>query len=256
MGTTSSIFTGRPVDAPALRLFLIHHAGGSHMAYRPLAEAFPPEWEICMIEAPGRGRLLDEPPVDDPRALVDRLFEDLLVWLDRPFAFFGHSMGGILAHDLTLRLATEGLPLPHWLGLSARGAPHPDGSLGPERRHLLPSPELREELGAFGGTPDSVLNDDSLWSMVEPVLRADLRVIETWRASVDTQLPDVPLSVFGGEEDPLVTPAGLAGWADRAPAFLGLHMFPGHHFYLIGRTAEVAERITGDIRKALAARGR
>ncbi|KAF3469914.1 thioesterase [Streptomyces sp. Tu 3180] len=239
-----------------MRLFVFHHAGGSHMTYRALAREFPQDWEVCLVDAPGRGRLMDEEPLTTPEALVDRVYDDLLVWLDRPFAFFGHSMGGLLCHDLTLRLGRAGLPLPVWLGLSARGAPAPEGGTADELRHLLPSAELREAVGRLGGTPQAVLRDDDLWSLVEPVLRADLRIVETWRFDRADRLPPVPLAVFGGTADPMVAPARLAAWADRTPAFQGLRLFPGHHFYFTEQPHRTAARIVADVHAALDAAGR
>ncbi|WP_257003856.1 thioesterase domain-containing protein [Streptomyces sp. SA15] len=251
MRATSTVFQGRPVADPRLRLFVFHHAGGSHVTYRALARELPEDWEVCLVDAPGRGRLTHEEPLAEPRSLVDRVHDDLLVWLDRPFAFFGHSMGGLLCHDLTLRLDRDGLPLPRWLGLSARGAPAPDGGTGEEQRHLLPSAELRAVIARLGGTPEAVLRDDELWSLVEPVLRADLRIVETWRFDAADRLPPVPLAVFGGTHDPMVTPARLAAWADRTSAFQGLRLFPGHHFYFTAQLPQTATRIAADVHAAL-----
>jgi surfactin synthase thioesterase subunit len=247
---TGAVSRPRPVAEPRLRLFVFHHAGGSHHTYRPLARALPADWEVCLVDAPGRGRLGHEKPLEDPAALVARVLDELLLWLDRPYAFFGHSMGALLAHGLTLRIRDAGLPLPRWLGMSARGVPRPDG--GGVRRHLLPSAELRRTVGLLGGTPDAVLGDDVLWALVEPVLRADLKVTETWGPAAREPLPPVPLSVLGGRDDPLVSPDRLAAWAGLSPAFLGLRLLPGHHFYLSERPQETAAVIAAEARRALA----
>ena len=249
MSGASTIFCPRPVAEPDMRLFVLHHAAGSHVTYRSWVDHFPPGWEVCLVEAPGRGRLSEEKLLDDPHALISRLFDDLLLWLDRPFAVFGHSMGGLLGYALMLRLSAAGLPLPCWLGLSGRAAPRLDGR--PEtQRHLLPAQELREIIGGLGGTPDNVLSDAELWAVVEPILRADLKVVETWRPPRGAQFPKVPLSVFGGEQDLIARPAQLAGWADLAPVFLGLHLFTGNHFYFTDQLTETTSLIVSEISKA------
>ncbi|WP_409054886.1 thioesterase II family protein [Streptomyces sp. SYP-A7185] len=105
-----------------MRLFLLHHAGGSHLLYRGCTEHFPEGWELCLLEAPGRGRSPLLLLVDDCGRLVDSLHAAIAPLLDRPFGFFGHSMGALIAYQLTRRLHERG-PLPTWLGVSAYGAP-------------------------------------------------------------------------------------------------------------------------------------
>jgi surfactin synthase thioesterase subunit len=251
-GATSVVFRPRPVARPLLRMFVFHHAGGSHLTYRPLVRALPADWDVCLVDLPGHGRLSHEALLDESTALVSRVYEDLLVWLDRPFAFFGHSMGGLLAHELLLRLDRAGLPLPRWLGISARGAPGRGRNGGDEQRHLLPSARLREVIGRLGGTSQAVLRNDDLWEVVEPVLRADLKIVDSWRFSPQDRLPPVPLSVLGGRDDPMVAPARLAAWAEQSPAFLGLRLFPGHHFYFGEQLEQTAQAIVSDVRQALA----
>ena len=41
-----------------------------------------------------------------------------------------------------------------------------------------------------------------------------------------------PLTAFGGEADPDVTPADLRLWAERTSGPFRLHVYPGDHFFL------------------------
>ncbi|NKY14741.1 thioesterase II family protein [Streptomyces somaliensis] len=241
----------RPVPGAALRLFLFHHAGGSHLLYRDWVAHFPADWEIHLPDAPGRGRLADLPACADAERLVDFFLDGIVPVTDRPFAFFGHSMGGLVAYELTNRLAAEGLPLPVWLGLSARGAPRQPGPA--DTRHRLPDADLRRHLVRMGGTPPEVLDDPDVWQLFEPMIRNDLRLVETWSPRPRTPPLTVPLSVFGGTDDVVVPPERLAAWERHAERFLGLHLLDGDHFYLRGRSAEMARLITGRVRSATAA---
>ncbi|MEU9129806.1 thioesterase domain-containing protein [Kitasatospora sp. NPDC048540] len=243
-------FCPRPVPGAALRLFLFHHAGGSHLLYRDWVAHFPADWEIHLLDAPGRGRLTDLPACSDAGQLVDFFHDEIVLAMDRPFAFFGHSMGGLAAYELTNRLAAEGLPLPVWLGLSARGAPRPPGPS--DTRHTLPDDALRHHLAAMGGTPPEVLQDPEIWQLFGPMIRTDLRLVETWTPCEGTAPLTVPLSVFGGSDDVVVSPQRLAAWQQHARRFLGLHLFDGDHFYFRGRTAEMAALVTAQIRAATA----
>ncbi|WP_179811223.1 thioesterase domain-containing protein [Nocardiopsis sinuspersici] len=239
----------RPVPHARFRLFLLHHAGGSSRGYRPWMRHFPSDWEVCLVEAPGRGRAKRSEPFREALALTRHLREDLAPELDRPFGFFGHSMGALLAYELTNLLAAEGPSRPSWLGVSA-WSPAP----GPERdepRHLLSSERLREGVARMGGIPASSLADPDQWRTVEPLFRADLGLVDTWRPDPAAPPLRAPLSVFGGQDDPGFPPERLAAWEDHAEGPVERHLLPGGHFYFVGRTGDVATRITKDVHAAL-----
>lgn len=241
----------RPVPDSRFRLFVLHHAGGSPLGYRPWVRHFPDDWDVCLVEAPGRGHSADSAPYHDARDLARHLVERVGHTLDRPYGLFGHSMGALVAYEMALRTAAEGLPEPAWAGLSA-WSPAP----GPERReprHLLPSDRLREGIGRMGGTPAAVLADPELWRIVEPLVRADLELVDAWHPEPGASRLRVPVSVFGGRDDPGVPPARLDAWTDRVEGPVTRHTLPGGHFYFVGRLAEVTARITADVRAALAA---
>ncbi|MET9616847.1 thioesterase II family protein [Kitasatospora indigofera] len=242
----------RPVPGASFRLFLFHHAGGSHLLYRGWETDFPADWEVMLVDAPGRAHLLGERPLDTSEELVGYLRRDLLPWLDRPYAFFGHSMGALVAYELTRRLpAGGGAPAPSWLGLSACG---PAGSRDlprDQRRHLLPDAELRDRIRLVGGTPPNLLEDDDLWRLFGPIFRSDFAVVDTWEPVPGRPPLTVPVSVFGGHQDDLVAPDRLAHWADHARYYLGLHLYRGDHFYLSGQQRSVTRQIVASIRLAL-----
>ncbi|MFD8410904.1 thioesterase II family protein [Streptomyces sp. NPDC059650] len=161
----------RPLRDPAARLFLFHHAGGSHLLYRGWAELFPQDWELCLLEAPGRDRLQSLPLIDDCDRLVDYFHTAIAPLLDRPFGFFGHSMGALIAYQLTRRLHHGGDPLPDWLGVSAYGAPRGEAGAD-DRPHLMSDDELRGWLRSVGGSEPQLLDNDDVWHQFAPVFRS------------------------------------------------------------------------------------
>ncbi|WP_353947370.1 alpha/beta fold hydrolase (plasmid) [Streptomyces sp. HUAS MG91] len=240
-------------EEPELRLFVFHHSGGSHLAYRDWPAHFPAGWDVRSPDAPGRGPRDGRPALRSTGALLDHFLHELDGELVGRFAFFGHSMGGMVAYELTRRLLDAGRTPPVWLGVSARGTLHPDGDAN--RRHLLSDEELRDELTAMGGTPSSVLEHRELWDLFAPTIRADLRISETWRTPPLAAPLPVPLSVFGGARDQVAPPHRLDGWSAVSERFLGLHLFDGGHFYFKDRLPEVAARIRQDVRRAEALTG-
>ncbi|MFB6889992.1 thioesterase II family protein, partial [Kitasatospora sp. NPDC056327] len=218
----------RPLAAPALRLFVLHHAGGSHLGYRPWTRLLPQDWEVHLVEAPGRIGSAG-PPCTTTGELTGALLRGLGARLDRPYALFGHSMGAIAAYELTLALRREGLRPPDWLGLSAIAPP--EHQPRPVHRFDLDDEPLRAAVERMGGTGRDLLEDPEFWPLLEPVLRADLELAETWRPDRAEPPLSVPLAVYGGDRDEITPPDLLAGWSARSTRFLGARVLPGPHFY-------------------------
>lgn len=258
MGTLTlrgSVVCPHPVPDPSLRLFLFHHAGGSHLLYRDWAREFPPDWEVCLPNAPGRAQLRDRPALDCVEDLVRHFHHDLGPLLDRPFAFFGHSMGGLVAVELALRLAAEGGRRPVWLGLSSCGVPRLADAQREEGRHRyqISDVELRGWLGSVGGTPTEILDNEGLWGLFEPVIRSDFKLVDTWARDPGTCSLPMPVTLFGGDQDTVVAPSRLAAWAEHSPFVDGPYLYSGGHFYVRDHRAAMARKITEAVLSARSA---
>lgn len=240
----------RPLSDPAVRLFLFHHAGGSHLLYRGWAEHFPRDWELCLLEAPGRGQLQTVPLIDDCDLLVDYFHTAVAPLLNRPFGFFGHSMGALIAYQLTRRLLHEEGPLPAWLGVSAYGAPRGEAGAD-DRPHLKSDDELRGWLRNVGGSTPQLLDNEAVWHQFAPVFRNDFKLLDTCPPSTPEPLP-VPLSVFGGRRDKLIGEDRLLSWQAFTTHFSGLERYEGDHFYLMSHQQPLAAAITAAMRSAAA----
>lgn len=251
VGETSAgpVIRPRPLSDPAARLFLLHHAGGSHLLYRSWAEHFPEDWELCLLEAPGRGHLQALPLIDELDRLVDYFHTAIAPLLDRPFAFFGHSMGALIAYQLTRRLLRQGDPLPTWLGVSAYGAPRGEADADADSHpHLMSDDELRGWLRSVGGSPPQLLDNDDVWHKFAPVFRSDFTLVDTWAPPRNPEPLPVPLSVFAGRHDKLISENRLLAWRAFTTHFRGLASYEGDHFYLLDHQQHLAAAITAAIR--------
>ena len=231
-----------------MRLFLFHHAGGSAALYGGWAELFPADWDVVCCDAPGRGSALGLAPLRDVEALAAHFRAQLAPAMDAPFAFFGHSMGAVLAYELALRLEREGGPAPCWVGLSACSAPRPGHT--PEPVSTYSGEQLAAWLVSAGGTDPGVARHPLIFRMLEPVLRSDLEVVESWRPVAGQRPLAAALTVFGAHDDALVETAKLAAWPRHSTAFSGFHLYEGGHFYLRSHTEKVTEQIVREIESA------
>src|SRR5256885_16770027 len=74
--------------------------------------------------------------------------------------------------------------------------------------HRLSSDRLRQALSGMGGVPAEVLADDRIWEFVEPRVRGDLTMAETWRPP-HTLLTGTPIAAYCGIDDLVATPQAV-----------------------------------------------
>ncbi|MEU5599866.1 alpha/beta fold hydrolase [Streptomyces sp. NPDC020298] len=243
-----------PATADAVRLYVFPHAGGSGLMYQDWPARFPPGWRVVAVDPPGHGTLMGQPPLTDGNALIGHLLDRLgpeLRDTTTPFAFFGHSMGALVAHELTHRLVDDGPAAPVWLGLSACGAPSSDAPPAPLPAGEPSDEELRRIVVRLGGTPRKVLEHDGLWRLFAPVIRADLRLVRGWRPTPARAPLPVPVSVFGGAQDRAVGLEALERWVERCARLLSVHVFPGGHFYFHDDLDALAHAVVVGVTTAL-----
>jgi len=149
---------------------------------------------------------------------------------DLPFAFFGYSLGSLVAFETARALRRAGLPLPKRLFIAASPAPQQDHARNP-LVHRLSDFDLIAEMRRFGGTPDAVLANRELLGLMLPIIRADFELLETYRCDDEAPLP-IPFSAFGGLDDVEVAPHQLAEWSEQTSAGFSLRFLPGDHFFL------------------------
>ena len=163
----------------ALRLFCFHPAGVGASVYRQWGFGLPSSVEVAAVQLPGRGNRLKEPPVADVPLLVDALVSNLAPHFEGRFAFFGHSMGAVLAHELSHALRNRGLPSPSHLIVSGRKAPTVPTRF-PPLSHLPDHVFVAEINSRYGGIAPEILQHQDVLDLLLPCLRADIAALENF----------------------------------------------------------------------------
>ena len=199
------------------------------MIFHRWADKLGSSVEVCPVQLPGRGNRIRETPFRQMDLLVESLAEGLFPYLDRPFAFFGHSLGAIVSFELALKLQRERGKLPIHLFVSGRRAP------SIPRQHPItynrPDDEFVEELKRLNGTPKEILEHSELMQLMLPVLKADFEISETYKDSGEP-LRGCPITAFGGKQDQEVPPHFLEAWQKHTTGPFKHRMLPGDHFFL------------------------
>jgi medium-chain acyl-[acyl-carrier-protein] hydrolase len=236
----------QPVPQAQLRLFCFPYAGGNSLIYRKWPTGLPATVELCALQLPGHGNRLREVPFDRLMALVSALATELCPYLDKPFAFFGHSMGALISFELARLLRREYGKEPAHLFVSGHRGPQLRS--GEPRTFDLPREEFIEKLRRLNGTPREVLEHPELINLMTPVLRADFAVSETYEY-LDEKPLDCHLTAFGGVGDIEVTRKHLEAWRSQTRATFSLRMFPGDHFFLNTAQPALLQALSQDLRR-------
>jgi medium-chain acyl-[acyl-carrier-protein] hydrolase len=219
-----------------VRLFCFPYAGGSAHIFNDWQSKLGVKIDVMAAHLPGRGVRLREPSYKQLDLMVAELETAITPLLDRPYAFFGHSMGGLIAFELSRRLHLAQGQGPSHLFISGRSAPQRMSRDEPV--HKLADAELIKRLSKFNGTPQDVLDDPELLSLVLPFLRADFEVVETYTYCEGVRL-NTPVTILGGNEDHEAPEKDLLAWQEVVNGPFKLHMFPGDHFFIRSNTEQV-----------------
>jgi len=225
-----------------LRLFTFPYGGGGASIFKEWSNALPDEIEVCPVQLPGREDRSRETPCTKMSSLIHELTTALTSFADLPFAFFGHSMGALIAFELARQLGSIRGRLLHVFVSSCRAAHTFTGGLG---RHLLSDSQLVHEMRRLG-TPEQVLHNNDLLSYVLPVMRADFELVDTY-----SYTPGLPLhcelSAYGAAADVEVSTDDLLSWSQHTDAGFHVRVFEGNHFYLRTRVPSLIAAILTDM---------
>ena len=231
-----------------MRMFCIPYAGSGAAAYRGWAECLE-GIELSYIQSPGRENRLRERPFTDLALVVSALGDAAKSRLEKPYALYGHSLGGVIAFELARHLRERGLREPEHLFVSATRAPQLPPQ-HPSVRHLPDLELLVEVQRRYGSVPGQVMENTELRDLLVPTLRADLTMLETYGFT---------------ERDPLSCPITCS--APRTTAWCaasrsssgGLHtkrdfqlrMLEGKHLFLQTARAELTAAIRARLSESL-----
>jgi surfactin synthase thioesterase subunit len=226
-------WSGKPQGRPTL--LCVPPSGSGCGRFRAWQTVLGDAVAVVGVQLPGREERLGEPLPSSLDEVVTAVTEEALELADpdQPLVVFGESFGGLIAYELTRRLAERGRG-PVAMVLAACEPPH-------LRRDA-------EDLVAFArqGLAGRDLDDDTTELVIE-LVRKDGALVEGYRVPAQPGV-DSEVHVWGGESDDLVSAAKLDEWArflGREVArrqFAGGHMFAMHHAVEIPRL--LAEIVT------------
>ncbi|MER8530031.1 alpha/beta fold hydrolase [Mesorhizobium sp. M1272] len=230
---------------PSYRIVCFPHGGGSIQSFRTWSDYLPEDVDLLCVDLPGRGKRSAEAAIRSMEVLVSMVTEALREYSDRPFIFFGHSVGALVAYETARSLEEAGRPSPFQVIVSA----HPSADVPADEPPLYSydDDKLTDVIRSLGLVPKEALaNDELLHNFILPPMRADFELAETYDRNVPTPL-DAAITAMGGAQDETVNANDLDKWRQLTASRFARIMFEGDHFYTHSMTAEVVSAVLREV---------
>ena len=215
--------------AATIRLFCFPYAGSGASIFRDWQNHLPDDIEVVRVQLPGRENRFTEPRFSKLPDVIAPLFDLIGEMADKPFYFFGHSVGALIAFELTRALQRNGSSVPFHLVVSGMRAPQLPRR--EELHYLMDDETLLQKLKEYNGTPKDLLQDTELMRFFLPQLRDDFAISETYEHIPGLPLR-CPLTALGGDSDPNVSESDVASWFTNTNGQFRYLLFAGDHFFI------------------------
>lgn len=220
------------------RLVCCGHAGAGAAHFRPWSSAADAsDVELIAVRFGGRETRINEDPPTRWSDAVEETATALAELVESPTTFYGHCTGALVAFGLALR---GGGDLTSSLAVSSQPAPRMRQREVPPASSLDKA-ALRDRVRATGATDSAVLEDDEFFDLVEPAIRADMAVADSFVWSPEMELHS-PLLALGGDADSTVSIDELSGWTEATTAASAVSFLKADHM-LSEVWAEVGELV-------------
>lgn len=220
-------------------LYIFPHAGGTAKYYVPFSREFSADLKRIAVQYPGLQEGSGLPPLESIPALAEEIFAMMKPSIpsDVPVAFFGHSLGGMLAFEVALRFQSAGHRVVA-LFVSSCSAP---GHIRYKQLQRFSDDDMLNMIARMPGMNADVLADEEFVVGMLPTLRA-ARAIAGYDCPPETKV-SCPIYAFIGDKDWIATRDDMAPWRDRTTGEFALRVFPGDHFYLNNNLPELVQDI-------------
>lgn len=232
-----------------VKLFCLPYAGGSALVYTKWKKLLGNGIDIYPVELAGRGKRFEMPLYGCFNEAVEDVYNAVKNDVsESAYAFWGHSMGSLLAFELTYKLVDSGYGEPVHLFLSGRRPPH----LNDNDRKLydLPDNEFIKEIRKLGGTPDDFFKNDELLKVYIPVLKADFKIIEKYKLIKKRHKLNTSITLLCGTKD-TINPTEANEWRNYTRGQFRVVWFEGGHFFINDYEKSIADIINTTLNSSL-----
>ncbi|MFR9752293.1 thioesterase II family protein [Nocardia sp. 004] len=235
----------QPTSDSSPLLLIFPHAGSGASAYRNFSKALSANFDVAVIQYPGRqDRAMEPAATTIPELAAGALDAFLESGRHRgtPITVFGHSMGAMTAFEFVRQAEAVGIEV-GLLGVSGAVAPCHVVDMP---RHPTEDEELLDHLAALNGTGADVLANREIMRMTLPALKADYAAFDRYVCAPEVRVR-ARMHVLGGSDDEHVTARHLQDWAQHSEQGSTVTLFDGGHFYLNNQVDGITELLVSEV---------
>lgn len=208
-------------------IFLLPFAGGTSLTYG--------EWEFSgdirpvPLDYKGHGFRMKEPLYQTFEEMVNDIADQIADKRENDdIAIFGHSMGGLVAWDVTKSLTDRGMNVKYFF-VSACLPPH----LFNERLYeeMATDKWLTEFLSEYSRVRQNRLQSKYFKKNIFPAVRNDYHLISIHKHE-KVRVIHTNISCFYGRDDKLMPCSGMGSWREYTKGTFRKQAFSGEHFYI------------------------
>jgi surfactin synthase thioesterase subunit len=206
-----------------------------------------PSWlALGIVRLPGREDRIADPVITSARVAADLVALEIAARAgELPFALLGHSLGALLAFEMSRALRRVGRRLPMLLFVSAAHAPERFRTQVSARSSMSRA-DLVAALRRSGGTPDTVLENEELLQLILPAFEADRRLAAAYLYEVDRPLP-FPIVALQATEDANVSRSDLQSWSKQTSSDFSIRAYHGDHFSVVRDAADITSIVIDEL---------
>ena len=241
-----------PNESNATVLCFPYSGSGASM-FGPWRKLIHPRVRLAALRLPGRESLLNQPPRDHLLSTADEIAGVIAAdrtvdgAADGRLFLVGFSLGGLMAFEVARGLRQRDVRIDLLVAASCRA---PQGRLGRGSLHKLSDDRFLKQLHKqYGAVPDAVWNNDELKRLLLPMLRADIKMFETYEYRDQPPL-DCELLALAGRRDRQVKAKHVAAWREQASSFRH-RSFDADHYLTRTHASAVVETINRRIDRLL-----
>ncbi|WP_040788630.1 thioesterase II family protein [Nocardia paucivorans] len=232
----------KPTTGARLPFILFPHAGSGASGYRSFSKRLSADFDVAVVQYPGRQDRIAEPPATEMSELAAGAFAEFAEssWSRGvPITVFGHSVGAIAAFEFARMAEASGVEV----GLLVASSAVAPALVVDEPPNPTDDDDLLDRLTALHGTDADVLANREIMRLALPVLKADYRAYDRYECGPDVRVR-APIRVLGGADDEFVTIQQLRAWGAHSEQGATVTLFEGGHFYLNNHIDDVAELLS------------
>ena len=229
-----------PPDA-AVTLVCFHSMGVGASLFAPFLARPPAGLRVLVVQTPGREERSGEAVLGEVSEVVDAAVARIRAHVSGPLLLWGHSFGGIVAHEVARSLLADTGVQPGHLLVT--------GTVAPCRIALWQQREVMLRVSVAENSADYLMalsrhvEDPAFVRAILPLMRPDTPLLMRY-----TPAPRPPLSIeiiaYAARQDDMVYPDEIQFWADHTHGGFELVEVDGDHWFLNRNRTALVDKLT------------